>query len=92
MSWMSPFTVPITILPTGFAPVSASSGRSSAMPAFIALAREEHLGHEEDAVAEVDADDAHALDEGVVEDVLGAPNPRSSRIWVPSAISSASPS
>ena len=38
MSWMSPFTVPITILPIGSAPVSASSGRRIAMPAFIALA------------------------------------------------------
>ena len=38
MSWMSPLTVPITTLPTGSAPVSASSGRRIAMPAFIALA------------------------------------------------------
>ena len=34
---------------------------------------EEHLGHEEDAVAEVDADDAHALDERLVQDVVGGP-------------------
>ncbi len=38
MSWMSPFTVPITILPRFGAPVSASSGRRIAIPAFIALA------------------------------------------------------
>ena len=38
MSWMSPLTVPMTTLPIGFAPVSASSGRRIAMPAFIALA------------------------------------------------------
>ena len=38
MSWMSPLTVPITILPIFGAPVSASSGRRIAMPAFIALA------------------------------------------------------
>ena len=38
MSWMSPFTVPITTLPIGSTPVSASSGRRIAMPAFIALA------------------------------------------------------
>ena len=38
MSWMSPLTVPITTLPIGWAPVSASSGRRIAMPAFIALA------------------------------------------------------
>ena len=34
---------------------------------------EQHLGHEQDAVAEVDADDAHALDERVVEHLVGAP-------------------
>ena len=34
---------------------------------------EEHLGHEQDAVAEVDADDAHALDERLVEHSIGAP-------------------
>ena len=38
MSWMSPLTVPITILPIGSAPVSASSGRRISMPAFIAFA------------------------------------------------------
>ena len=38
MSWMSPFTVPITTLPMGSAPVSASSGRRISMPAFMALA------------------------------------------------------
>ena len=38
MSWMSPLTVPITILPMRGAPVAASSGRRIAMPAFIALA------------------------------------------------------
>ena len=38
MSWMSPLTVPITILPRRGAPVSASSGRRMAMPAFMALA------------------------------------------------------
>ena len=35
--------------------------------------REQHLGHEEDPVAEVDADDAHALDERLVEHAVGAP-------------------
>ena len=38
MSWMSPLTVPITILPCLGAPVAASSGRRMNMPAFIALA------------------------------------------------------
>ena len=39
------------------------------------VGREQYLRHEEDAVAEVDADDAHTLDEGLVEDLLGAPTP-----------------
>ena len=38
MSWMSPLTVPMTIVPICGAPVSASSGRRISMPAFIALA------------------------------------------------------
>ena len=38
MSWMSPLTVPITILPRRGAPVSISSGFRMPMPAFIALA------------------------------------------------------
>ena len=35
------------------------------------VGREEDLGHEQDAVAEVDADDLHAGDERVVEDLGG---------------------
>ena len=38
MSWMSPLTVPITTLPIRSTPVSASSGRRIAIPAFIAFA------------------------------------------------------
>ena len=38
MSWMSPLTVPITIEPSFGAPVSASSGRSTTIPAFMELA------------------------------------------------------
>ena len=38
MSWMSPLTVPITILPSRGAPVSASSGFRIAIPAFIEFA------------------------------------------------------
>ena len=38
MSWMSPLTVPMTILPIGSTPVSASSGRRISMPPFIELA------------------------------------------------------
>ena len=35
--------------------------------------REQHLGHEQDPVAEVDADDPHPLDERVVQHLVGAP-------------------
>ena len=38
MSWMSPLTVPITMVPTRGAPLSISSGLRIAMPAFMALA------------------------------------------------------
>ncbi len=38
MSWMSPFTVPMTILPCLGAPVSANSGLRMPIPAFIAFA------------------------------------------------------
>ena len=34
---------------------------------------EQHLGDEQDPVAEVDADDPHALDERVVQDLVGPP-------------------
>ena len=34
---------------------------------------EQHLGHEQDAVAKIDADDAHAFDERIVQHLLGAP-------------------
>ena len=73
MSWMSPLTVPITTRPTRSAPVSTSSGRRMNMPGLHRVRGEQHLGHEQDAVAEVDADDPHALDERVVEDPLRAP-------------------
>ena len=53
---------------------------------------EQHLGHEEDAVAEVDADDAHTLDERFVEHALRPPGRGRAGVWVPSAISAARPS
>ena len=37
---------------------------------------EQHFGHEQDAVAEIDADDAHALDQRVVQHRLGPPAAR----------------
>ena len=34
---------------------------------------EQHFGNEQDPVAEVDADDSHALDQRVVQHLVGAP-------------------
>jgi hypothetical protein len=42
-------------------------------PRLHGIGGEEHLGNEEDAVAEVDADDPHPLDEGVAQRLLGRP-------------------
>ena len=42
-------------------------------PGLHRVGREQHLGHEQDAVAEVDADDPHALDERVVQRPVRAP-------------------
>ena len=44
------------------------------MPGLHRVGGEQHLGHEQDAVAEVDADDAHALDERLVEHVVRRPS------------------
>ncbi len=38
MSWISPFTVPMTNVPWRGAPLSIKSGRRIAMPSFMALA------------------------------------------------------
>ena len=73
MSWMSPLTVPITILPIFGAPVSASSGRRIEHARLHGVGREQHLRHEQDAVAEILADDAHALDQRLGQHVVGRP-------------------
>ena len=73
MSWMSPLTVPMTTVPTRSAPVSASERPQDRHARLHRVRGEQHLGDEEDPVAEVDADDAHALDERVVQDLVGAP-------------------
>ncbi len=73
MSWMSPLTVPTTTLPIG---LGAGLGQQRAQDLHAGLHRvggQQHLGDEQDAVAEVDADDAHPLDQGVVEHPVGAP-------------------
>ena len=76
MSWMSPLTVPITILPMRGAPVSTSSGFRMNMPALHRVGGQQHFGHEQDAVAEVGADDGHAGDQRLGQHVIGRPAAR----------------
>ena len=70
---MSPLTVPITILPVRGAPVAARSSLRIAMPAFMAFAAISTSG-QQNAVAEVYADDPHALDERLRQHVVGGPS------------------
>jgi len=67
MSWMSPLTVPI-----GLREERAQDGH----PGLHRVGGEQHLRHEQDAVAEILADDAHALHEGLGQDVVGRPPAR----------------
>ena len=73
MSWMSPFTVPITILPIFGAPVSAKQRTQDEHARLHGVGGEQHLRHEQDAVAEILADDAHALDQRLGQHVVGRP-------------------
>jgi hypothetical protein len=43
------------------------------MPAFMALADRQNFRNEQDAVAEIDADDAHAFDQRLCEHLIGHP-------------------
>ena len=73
MSWMSPLTVPITTVPD---PLGAGLGEQRPQDLHPGLHRvrgQQHLGHEQDPVAEVDADDPHPLDERLVEDPVRRP-------------------
>ena len=70
---MSPLTVPITTLPIA---LHAGLGEQRAQDRHACLHRvrgQQHLGHEEDAVAEVDADDPHSLDQRVVQHLVRRP-------------------
>ena len=73
MSWMSPLTVPITILPWRGAPLAMSSGPQHGHAGLHRVGGEQNLRHEQDAVAEVDADDAHALDEAFGQRLVRRP-------------------
>ena len=70
---MSPLTVPITILPSFGAPVSISSGRKDEHARLHRIGAHQHFGNEQDAVAEILADDSHALNQRLGEEVVGRP-------------------
>ena len=91
MSWMSPLTVPITTLPIGSTPVSASSGRRIAMPAFIAFAASSTSGTNR-MPSRKSIPTMRMPSTSAWFSTSSAVQPRPSRIFVPSAISSASPS
>ena len=74
MSWMSPLTVPITILPTRGAPVSRQQRLEDRHAAFHGVGGQQNLGHEQDTVAEVMADDGHATDQCFGQDVVRGPS------------------
>ena len=73
MSWMSPLTVPITILPTGRRAGLGEQRPQDRHAALHGVGGQQHLGHEQDAVAEVDADDRHAADQRLGQHVVGRP-------------------
>ena len=91
MSWMSPFTVPITTLPIGSAPVSARSGRRMAMPAFMELAARRTSGTKR-MPSRKSMPTIRMPSTRASSSTFWGDQPRSSRIVVPSWISSARPS
>ena len=73
MSWMSPLTVPITILPILGAPVAIEQRAQDRHAGLHRVGGHQHFRHEQDAVAKIDADDAHALDQRLGQHVVGRP-------------------
>ena len=91
MSWMSPLTVPITALPRGGAPVSASSGRNIAIPPFIEFAESKTSGTNKIPSRKSMPTMRIPSTSASLRTLSGA-QPRSSKMFVPSSISSLSPS
>ena len=91
ISWISPLTVPITTVPTGFAPVSASNGFNISIPPFIALAASSTSGTKR-------IPSLKSIPTTVMPSTKASPRTRSAdhplakRISVPSMISSFKPS
>ena len=76
MSWMSPFTVPITTLPMRSRAGLGEQRPQDLHPGLHRVRGQQHLRHEQDAVAEVDAHDPHALDQRLVQHAVGGPAAR----------------
>ena len=57
----------------GLTPVSESKRPQDLHAALHRVGGKQHLGHEQDAVAEVDADDPHAFDQRLVEHLFCGP-------------------
>ena len=66
MSCRSPLTVPITTLPSGSTPDAGEDRLDVRHAGLHRAGAGEHLGHEDEVLAELDADDAHAGDQAVV--------------------------
>ena len=73
MSWMSPLTRADHDLADRLGAGLGQQRPQDLHAGLHRVGRQQHFGHEQDAVAEVDADDAHAFDQRVVQDLVGAP-------------------
>ena len=73
MSWMSPLTVPITMDPSFGAPVSSKQRTQNEHAALHGVCSQQYFGDEQNAVAEVDTDDAHAFNQCLGQDIVWCP-------------------
>jgi hypothetical protein len=73
MSWMSPLTVPITILPMARRAGGGQQRAEDEHAGLHGVGGQQHFRHEQDAVAEIDADDAHAFDQRLGQHLVGRP-------------------
>ena len=71
MSWRSPLTVPMTDDADGFDAGGGEDGFEVGHAGLHGACGDEDFGHEDHVVTELDADDCHAVEESVVEDVVG---------------------
>ena len=60
-------------LADGLGPGLRQQGAQDGHAGLHGVGRHQHFGNEEDAVAKVDADDGHAIDQGLAQSLLGRP-------------------